>query len=119
MGPPSGEALTAIPTEVTKAFGTAEANQVSVDIRVVEGESDDPDDCVEIGTCVISDLPKGRPAESMIDVTYCYGQDGRLHVEAKDRETSNDAKVEIIREHGMSEQEVGAAKDFLEDLKIE
>ena len=111
-------AQTALPAEKKKAFGTADANQISVDIHVVEGESQDVDDCVEIGKAVISGLPKGRAAEALVDVSYRYGADGRIDVVAVDRDTGQDATVEIIRDSGMSEVEVGKAKDQLAEFVV-
>jgi molecular chaperone DnaK len=105
---------TPIPAETTKPFGTEKANQVSVMIKVVEGESDNPEDCTEIGTCEIRDLPTGRPAGSLIDVTYAYSVDGRLQVIAKDRVSGKEAKVEIVRTSGMDDKEIkAAAKDVV------
>src|SRR4029077_18008637 len=51
---------TPLPAQVAKVFGTFMDNQVSVEIKILEGESQDPDDCTEIGTCLISDLPANR-----------------------------------------------------------
>lgn len=97
---------TALPAEKAEPFGTAYDNQTSVQIRVVEGESDDPEDCVEIGTCHISDLPAGRSKGAIVDVTYQYSADGRLEVIGRDRATGKEAKVEIVREVGMTEKQV-------------
>lgn len=101
---------TPIPAEITKPFGTEKANQVSVQIRIVEGESDNPEDCTEIGCCEIMDLPAGRPAGSLIDVTYSYSVDGRLSVTGKDRTSGKEARVEIVRSSGMDDKEIAAAQ---------
>lgn len=101
---------TPIPAEITKPFGTEKANQVSVQIRIVEGESDNPEDCTEIGCCEIMDLPGGRPAGSLIDVTYSYTVDGRLSVTGKDRTSGKEARVEIVRSSGMDDKEIAAAQ---------
>ncbi len=109
---------TPIPVERTEPFGTASANQLSVQIKVVEGESEDPEDCVEIGTCVLSDLPIGRPAGAIVDVTYKYGVDGRLTVTGHDRATNREARVEIQRKTGMSEADITEAKDTVVGLDV-
>ena len=67
-------------------------------IKILEGESEDPDDCTEIGTCIISDLPANRPKGSKVAVTYKYGEDGRIEVVAKDYQTGQEAHTEIKRE---------------------
>jgi len=109
---------TPIPCDKTEPFGTASANQVSVQIKVVEGESEDPEDCVEIGTCVLSELPAGRQAGAVVDVTYKYKVDGRLEVFGRDRATGKEAKVEIVRKAGMDKDEVIRAKDTILDMEI-
>jgi hypothetical protein len=98
---------TPLPAEVTKVFGTYMENQLSVEIRILEGESEDPDECTEIGTCVISDLPPNRPKGSKVSVTYRYAEDGRIEIIAHDRETGVEARTEIRREgEGLSEEEM-------------
>jgi molecular chaperone DnaK len=109
---------TPIPVEITKPFGTEKANQSSVLIKVVEGESDNPEDCTEIGTCEIKDLPGGRPAGSLIDVTYAYGADGRLQVTGKDRTSGKEAKVEIVRATGMDDKEIKAATADVIEMEV-
>ncbi len=109
---------TPIPIERTKAYGTASANQVSVQIKVVEGEGEDPDDCVEIGTCVLSELPAGRGAGAIVDVTFAYGADGRLTVTGRDRGTGKEAKAEIVRKSGMDEKEINAAEKTVDALDV-
>jgi molecular chaperone DnaK len=109
---------TPIPVEHTEPCGTAQDNQVSVQIKVVEGESENPEDCTEIGSCEISDLPKGRSKGALIDVTYRYGADGRLQVTGRDRETAKEASVEIVRAGGMDETAVEEAQKNVEDLEV-
>ena len=110
---------TPIPVEKTEPFGTAEANQVTVQIKVVEGESDDPADCTEIGMCEIKDIPSGGGKGAMIDVTYRYSVDGRLHITGKHRETGKEASVEIVRSSGMDETDIEEAQETILDLDIE
>jgi len=98
---------TSLPAEVTKVFGTAMDNQVSVEVKILEGESEDPEECVEIGTCVISDLPPNRPKGTKVSVTYSYTEDGRIHIYARDHETGQEVRTEIKRDaQGLSEEEM-------------
>ncbi|MBI2919530.1 MAG: Hsp70 family protein [Planctomycetes bacterium] len=109
---------TPIPVEITKPFGTEKADQASVIIKIVEGESENPEDCTEIGTCEIKDLPKGRPAGSLIDVTYSYSVDGRLQVTGKDRISGKEARVEIVRSSGMDAKEIKDAQKDLVQVEV-
>ncbi len=109
---------TPIPAEITKPFGTEKANQVSVQIKIVEGDSDNPEDCTEIGCCEIKDLPAGRPAGSLIDVTYSYSVDGRLQVTGKDRTSGKEARVEIVRTSGMDDAAIKDAKKDVVGMEV-
>ena len=107
---------TPLPAQVTKIFGTFMDNQVTVSIKILEGESPDPEDCTEIGTCIISDLPANRPKGSKIAVTYKYGEDGRIEVHAKDYQTGQEARTEIKREGvGYSDDQIA---EKAEDIRV-
>ncbi|HZU95498.1 MAG TPA: Hsp70 family protein, partial [Planctomycetota bacterium] len=107
---------TPLPAQVTKIFGTFMDNQVSVEIKILEGEAPDPDDCTEIGTCIISDLPANRPKGSKVAVTYKYGEDGRIEVLAKDYASGQEAHTEIKREGvGFSDEQI---TEKAEDIRV-
>ena len=112
-------AQTTLPARVEKRFATAHDNQVSVDIHVAEGESDDPEDCIQIGICRITNLPANRRRGSFITVSYEYDQDGRVHIHARDDETGAEARTEIVRSGGMDDQAVFDERDELAELMID
>lgn len=86
---------TPIPHKVTKEFVTAIDGQRTVEVRILEGDSRDPKKCVDIGRCVISDLPKGRKKGSKVKVTYRYREDGVVAVRAKDVQSGKTVKANI------------------------
>lgn len=53
---------TPLPARKVKQFRTAQANQRSVKVRVIEGESQRPEYCISLGECIVRDLPPGLPA---------------------------------------------------------
>ena len=65
-----------------RTFKTARADQRSVKVRVVEGESDRPEACIALGECVVRDLPAGLPQNTPVEVEYAYHANGRLSVSA-------------------------------------
>ena len=65
-----------------KQFKTFKANQSSVVITVLEGESEQPEVCTQIGVYAIRPLPTELPAGWPVQVTYSYESNGRLHVSA-------------------------------------
>jgi len=72
-----------LPRTVAKVFKTSKPNQRSVVIKVLEGESDRPEVCTEIGHCTIRDLPPDLPTGWPVQVSYTYQANGRLHVVAR------------------------------------
>ena len=110
---------TPLPAETTKIFGTYKDNQVSVEINICEGESSDPEDCTRIGKCVISDLPPNRPMGSHISVTYHYDEDGRIHVVARDQESGQEVRTEIVRDAAMSDDELARQGDDVNTMMQE
>ncbi|MCD4656502.1 MAG: Hsp70 family protein [Planctomycetes bacterium] len=112
-------AQTKLPARTEKLFQTAYDNQVSVEVQVVEGSSVDVDECTMIGTLRVSDLPTNRLKGSLIRVSYEYDMNGRVNIYARDEETGKDASTEILRETGMTEDEVMDQHGSLQELVID
>ncbi len=74
---------TALPCRVVRTFKTARADQRSVKVTVVEGESDRPEACIALGVCVVRNLPPGLPQNTPVEVEYSYHANGRLSVSAR------------------------------------
>ena len=71
---------TQLPAAASKKFVTKMANQTSLAIQVLEGESLNPDECITVGQALIRDLPPGLPEGYPVEVTFAYGTNGRLNV---------------------------------------
>ena len=112
-------AQTSLPARVEKLFATAYDNQISVEVRVVEGESEEPEDCVELGLCRVTDLPPNRPRGSYVRVVYEYDDDGRVHITAKDEGTGVEAHTEILRSGGLTDDRIAAEQSELAELVID
>ncbi len=95
-----------LPCAVTRKFVTARADQRSVKIRVLEGESEVPDACTQVGVCAIRNLPSGLPAGWPIDVRYQYDASGRLKVNAKLRGHEASIDVEFVRNNSLSDDDL-------------
>ncbi len=89
---------TPLPCRAVRNFRTARANQRSVCISVVEGESHRPEDCISLGECVVRELPAGLPQDTLIEVEYCYAANGRISVSARIPTIRQSARVEIKRD---------------------
>ena len=93
---------TSLPAKHTAGFVTADANQSSVTVKVVEGGDASGNDATMIGKCIVRDLPAGLPAGTRIEVAFRYGQDGRLTVKARLPDTGKEATSVIERSSGMT-----------------
>jgi molecular chaperone DnaK len=74
---------TPIPCSLTKIYQTASYGQSSVAVRVVEGESSNPQNCILIGEIVVNDLPPNLPKNSEVELTFAYLKDGTINVSAR------------------------------------
>lgn len=106
---------TPLPATVTKECATMSDGQPTVIIRVLEGESPQPDDCTEIGRTLIKGLPPDLRAGAAVAVTYRYGANGRLSIEAKVAQTGNAATLELERTAALSDDRVKQWKRVLKD----
>jgi hypothetical protein len=52
-------------------------------VRVVEGESSNPQNCILIGEIVVNDLPPNLPKNSEVELTFAYLKDGTINVSAR------------------------------------
>ncbi len=96
---------TSLPTQITKPFKTARDKQESIKVQVVEGGTDSGANATAIGTCVVKDLPP-LAAGTTIQVTFRYGQDGRLSVKASIPSIERDAHLDIERASGIPEEDI-------------
>ncbi len=95
---------TSLPAKHTQRFGTAEQGQRSVAVVVVEGGDDSGNDATLIGKCLLEDLGADLPPRSPVDVTFHYGEDGRLDIHAAMPTIGKEASLTIDRTSGMSEE---------------
>ncbi|MBI1312949.1 Hsp70 family protein [bacterium] len=96
----------ALPASVSKRFGTVIPNQSRVHLRIVESGTASDEHFVELGTCVIENLPENLPENSQIEVTIRYDEQARVHVSAKDVTSGKQASTEIVREENVVVKEM-------------
>ncbi|MCA8923341.1 MAG: Hsp70 family protein, partial [Planctomycetes bacterium] len=86
-----------LPVTAQNVFHTYFDNQPGVRVVVLEGDSEDPEDCSYVGECLVMDLPL-RPKGQAIEIVYAYDTDGRISVQARDVESGTQARVEFQRQ---------------------
>ena len=100
------ERNTTIPTEKTKTFTTAENNQQSVEIHVVQGERKMASDNKSLGKFQLTGLPPAPRGVPQIDVTFSIDANGILNVTAKDKATEKSASITITESSRLDESEI-------------
>jgi molecular chaperone DnaK len=97
---------TTIPTKKMEVFSTAEDNQTTVDIHVLQGERPMAIQNKTIGRFQLTGIPPAPRGMPQVEVTFDIDANGILHVSAKDRATSKEQKIRIEATSGLSDSEI-------------
>jgi molecular chaperone DnaK len=100
------ERNTTIPTRKSEIFSTAEDNQPSVEIHVLQGEREMATYNKSLGKFQLTGIPPAPRGIPQIEVTFDIDANGILNVSAKDLGTGKEQKIEIKAGSGLSEDEI-------------
>jgi molecular chaperone DnaK len=106
-----------VPAEVKKLFTTSRDQQDMVRIVVCQGESRRLDSNTVIGDLVLQNLPRRPRGETSIEVTFSLDASGVLQVHARDAETGTEQRASLNLVGGVSQEEVAASRDRLQQLR--
>ncbi|HJR62132.1 MAG TPA: molecular chaperone DnaK [Gemmatimonadaceae bacterium] len=97
---------TTIPTKKSEVFSTAEDNQTTVEIHVLQGERELAVYNKTIGKFQLTGIPPAPRGMPQVEVTFDIDANGILHVTAKDKATGKEQKIRIEASSGLSESEI-------------
>ncbi len=97
---------TTIPTKKSETFSTAEDNQTTVEIHVLQGEREMAMYNKTIGKFQLTGIPPAPRGVPQVEVTFDIDANGILHVSAKDRATGKEQKIRIEASSGINEAEI-------------
>ncbi len=114
---------TPLPATKASSFKTRTRDQRSVVVNVIEGGDASGNHSTPIGRCVVRDLPPGLPAGTPVDVTFSYTTNGRLSVHARLPQLAREARLEIERASGLSDEKIeewtGRLRNGLRPLNLD
>ena len=100
------ERNTTIPTRKGEVFSTAEDNQPSVEIHVLQGEREMATYNKSLGKFQLTGIPPAPRGIPQIEVAFDIDANGILNVSAKDLGTGKEQKIEIRAGSGLSDDEI-------------
>ncbi len=105
---------TTIPTEESKVFTTAAANQTSVNVRVFQGEREIAEENELLGAFQLTGIPPAPAGTPQIEVTFSLDENGIVNVEAEDQGSGNAESITIEGGVGLSDEEIEEMKQEAE-----
>jgi len=100
------ERNTTIPVKKTEVFSTAQDNQTSVDVHVLQGERPMASDNMSLGRFRLDGIPPAPRGIPQIEVTFDIDANGILNVTAKDKATGKEQKITITASTNLDKKDI-------------
>jgi molecular chaperone DnaK len=106
---------TTIPTEESKIFTTAQANQTQVQIRVFQGEREIAEENELLGAFALQGIPPAPAGTPQIEVSFNIDENGIVNVEAEDKGSGNKEDITIEGGAGLSDEQIEEMQEEAEE----
>jgi molecular chaperone DnaK len=113
------EANTTIPTRQSEIFSTAEDNQSSVEIHVLQGERPMAEHNKSIGRFHFDEIPHLSRGIPKVEVTFDIDANGILQVTAVDQLTEKSQQIRLEASAGLSQEEIQRVKHKAKQHAVE
>jgi len=100
-----------IPAEATELFTTYVDNQTGVDINIFQGEREFVKDCRSLGRFRLKGIPPMPAGLPRVQVTFHVDTNGILNVSAREERSGQQASIEVIPSHGLTNDEIDQIMD--------
>jgi molecular chaperone DnaK len=97
---------TPLPVSAKRVFRTKRKGQKSVLVQILEGESNDPEACSQVGECKVIDLPADLPGGTPVEVRFRYEENGRLGVSVRIEGADTEIHHELHRQNMLSQEQL-------------
>jgi len=104
-----------IPTSKSQVFSTAQDNQTSVEIHVLQGEREMASDNRSLGRFTLEGISPAGRGTPQVEVTFDVDANGILNVKAVDKATGKEQKITITAASGLSDADIERMKKEAEE----
>lgn len=104
------DANTTVPVKFVEVFSTAEDNQPSVEVHILQGEREMAYQNRSLGKVKLLGIPPAQAGVPQIEVSFDVSADGMLSVSGKDLGTGNHQKIQIKSTSGLTDEEIDEIK---------
>jgi molecular chaperone DnaK len=87
-------------------------------VQLIEGESANPDECIDLGKCVVDNLPANLPVKTPIGLFFHYDVNGRLSVEAEIGDSKERIAVPIVRTGDLANVDLFRWREWVETVML-
>ena len=106
------------PVKIRKILKTHQDDQQNLVVQLIEGESSNPDECIELGKCVVDNLPPKLPAQTPIGLVFHYDVNGLLSLETEINDSTTRIPVAIVRNGDLENVDLFRWREWVETVML-